>query len=104
MLAVSSEAGSESAYCHCAMPACPQGGTVMPTDPSLETVVDAALRQLREQMRRELTVGPARQGTLDEIEAVVERLGQEFRRDLQRRLVEERTTGPRENTAPCACG
>jgi hypothetical protein len=76
----------------------------MPTDPSLETMVDAALRQLREQLLRELTEGPARQGTLDEIEAVVERLGQEFRRDLQRRLLEERTTGPRENTAPCACG
>ena len=76
----------------------------MPTDPSLETMVDAALRQLREQMLRELTEGPARQGTLDEIEAVVERLGQEFRRDLQRRLVQERTTGPRENTTPCACG
>jgi hypothetical protein len=76
----------------------------MPADPSLETMVDAALRQLREQMLRELTEGPARQGTLDEIEAVVERLGQEFRRDLQRRLVEERTTGPRENRAPCTCG
>jgi len=76
----------------------------MPTDPSLETMVDAALRQLREQMLRELTEGPARQGTLDEVEAVVDRLGQEFRRDLQRRLLEERTTGPRENTAPCACG
>jgi uncharacterized protein UPF0236 len=76
----------------------------MPADPSLETMVDAALRELRERMLRELTEGPAREGTLDEIEAVVERLGQEFRRALQRRLVEERTTGPRENTAPCACG
>ena len=76
----------------------------MPTDPSLETRVDAALRPLREQMLRELGEGPARQGTLDEIEAVVERLGQEFRRDLQRRLLEERTAGPRDNTAPCACG
>jgi hypothetical protein len=75
----------------------------MPTDPLLETLVDAALRQLRERMLRELTEDPARQGTLEEIEAVVDRLGQEFRRDLQRRLVEERTTGPRENTARCAC-
>lgn len=76
----------------------------MPTDPALETMIDTALRQLREQMIRELTEGPARRGTLDDIEAVVDRLGKEFRRDLQRRLVEERTTGPRENTAPCACG
>jgi hypothetical protein len=76
----------------------------MPTDPLLETIVDTALQQLREQMLRELTEGPARQGTLDEIEAVVERLGEAFRRDLQRRLLEERTTGPRENTVPCACG
>jgi len=76
----------------------------MPTDPSLETMVDAALRELREQLLRELSEGPARQGTLDEIEAVVERLGSEFRRNLQRRLLEERLTGPRENTAPCACG
>jgi hypothetical protein len=76
----------------------------MPTDPSLETLVDAALRQLRERMLRELTEDPARQGTLEEIEAVVDRLGREFRRDLQRRLVEERTTGPRENTARCPCG
>jgi hypothetical protein len=76
----------------------------MPADLSLETLVDAALRQLREQMLQELTEGPARQGTLDEIEAVVERLGREFRRDLQRRLVEERTTGPRENRCRCACG
>src|SRR5947209_15260355 len=82
----------------------PKGETAMPDDPSLETLVDAALAQLRERLLRELTEDPARQGTLDEIEAVVERLGQEFRRDLQRRLVEERTTGPRENTAPCACG
>src|SRR5712692_8551461 len=82
----------------------PEGETAMPTDPSLETLVDAALRQLRERMLRELTEDPARQGTLDEIEAVVERLGSEFRRDLQRRLVEERTTGPRENTTRCACG
>lgn len=76
----------------------------MPTDPSLETLVDAALRQLRERMLRELTEDPARQGTLEEIEAVVDRLGREFRRDLQRRLIEERTAGPRENTARCACG
>jgi hypothetical protein len=76
----------------------------MPADPSLETLVDAALAPLRERMLRELTEDPARQGTLEEIEALVERLGREFRRDLQRRLVEERTVGPRENTVPCACG
>lgn len=76
----------------------------MPADPELEAMVDTALHHLREQMLRELREGPARQGTLDEIEAAVERLGREFRRDLQRRLVAERTTGPRENTTRCACG
>jgi hypothetical protein len=104
MLAVGWAAQGESPCQHWPLCERRQGGTPMPADPSLETMVDAALRQLRERMLRELTEGPARQGTLDEIETVVERLGQEFRRDLQRRLLEERTAGPRENTARCVCG
>jgi hypothetical protein len=76
----------------------------MPPDPTVEALVDAALLELRERMLRELAEGPLTEGTLDQIETLVERLGREFRRDLQRRILAERTSGPRDNTVPCGCG
>jgi hypothetical protein len=100
MLAVSWETKGESTFDHYLPLEHHRGGTIMLTAPSLETLVDATLRGLREQVLRELTEGPAQQGTLDQIEAVVERLESEFRHNLQCPLLEERTTSPRENTAP----
>jgi hypothetical protein len=76
----------------------------MPDDPTVEALVDAALAQLREQMLRELSDGTATHGTLDQIEAAVARLGDEFRRRLQEQIIAERTRGPRENALPCPCG
>jgi len=76
----------------------------MPKDASVEAVVDAALVKLREQMLRELSEGPAMDGTLDQIEEAVARLGDEFRRRLQEQIIAERRRGPRENALPCPCG
>jgi hypothetical protein len=76
----------------------------MPSDPTVEALVDAALAQLREQMLRELSEGTATHGTLDQIEDAVARLGDEFRRRLQEQIIAERTRHPRENTLPCPCG
>ncbi len=76
----------------------------MPSDPTVEALVDAALAQLREQMLRELAAGTATHGTLDQIEAAVARLGDELRRRLQEQIIAERTRTPRENTLPCPCG
>jgi hypothetical protein len=75
----------------------------MKPDPDLEALIDTALAELREKMLKELSDGTASHGTLDQIEAVVTRLGGEFRRNLQRRLVTERTRGLRDNTVECAC-
>lgn len=76
----------------------------MPSDPTVEALVDAALAQLREQMLRELSDGAATHGTLDQIEDAVARLGDEFRRRLQEQIIAERSRGPRENALPCPCG
>jgi hypothetical protein len=76
----------------------------MPSDPTVEALVDAALAQLREPMLRELSEGTATHGTLDQIEEAVARLGDEFRRRLQAQIIAERTRTPRENALPCPCG
>jgi hypothetical protein len=76
----------------------------MPSDPTVEAHVDAALAELREQMLRELSDGTATHGTLDQIEDAVARLGDEFRRRLQEQIIGERTRTPRENALPCPCG
>ena len=76
----------------------------MPSDPTVEALVDAALVHLREQMLRELSDGTATHGTLDQIEDAVARLGDEFRRRLQEQIIAERTRTPRENALPCPCG
>lgn len=76
----------------------------MKPDPALEALIDTALAELREKMLQELSESTASHGTLDQIEEVVTRLGGEFRRNLQRRLVTERTRGPRDNTVECTCG
>jgi hypothetical protein len=76
----------------------------MPSDPTVEALVDAALAQLRQQMLRELSDGTATHGTLDQIEEAVARLGDAFRRRLQEQIIAERTRTPRENTQPCPCG
>lgn len=73
-------------------------------DPDLERLVDTALAQLRQKMLQELSDGAASQGTLDQIEEAVTRLGDEFRRSLQQQIVSKRSRGSRDNTIDCSCG
>jgi hypothetical protein len=73
----------------------------MKPDPDLEALIDTALTELREKMLQELSDGTVAHGTLDQIEEAVTRLGGEFRRNLQRRLVTERIRVSRDNTVEC---
>jgi uncharacterized protein UPF0236 len=69
--------------------------------PARKALIDQALAEYRKRLEAEL---PADTATLDEIESAVARIQQEVSRDLQRRLVEERTQTARDNRLPCACG
>jgi hypothetical protein len=69
--------------------------------PARKALIDQALAEYRKRLEAEL---PADTATLDEIESAVARIQQEISRDLQRRLVEERTQTARDNRLPCACG
>jgi len=73
-------------------------------DPTVEALIDAALSEIREQMRREFAETDLTHATLDEIEAAIERVGSQWQRHFQRRLLEERSLGPRDNTVACPCG
>ena len=66
-----------------------------------KALIDQALAEYRQRLETEL---PDDRATLDEIETAVARIQQEISRDLQRRLVEERTQAARDNRLPCACG
>jgi len=74
------------------------------TDPTLEALIDQAMQETRTKMLRELADLDLPHATLDQIEEAVERVGSELQRSLQRRLVTERTHGPRDNTLSCPCG
>ena len=74
-------------------------------DPALDALIETAVAETRAKMRRELAELDLEHATLDEIEEAVEQVGNELQRNLQRRLVAERTRGPRENRQACpACG
>lgn len=73
----------------------------MPPTASRQVLIDQALAEYR---RRLETALPSDTATLDEIETAVARIQQEISRDLQRRLVEERTQTARDNRLPCVCG
>jgi hypothetical protein len=73
----------------------------MPETPARQALIDQALAEYRKRLETEL---PTDSATLDEIETAVARIQQEISRDLQRRLVDERTQTARDNRLPCACG
>ncbi len=64
-------------------------------------LVREVVEKLSEQLEREL---PDETATLDQIEEKAGRIGRELSRELQRRLVEERVAGARENRVECRCG
>lgn len=66
-----------------------------------QALIDQALAEYRRRLETEL---PPDTATLDEIETAVARIQQEISRDLQRRLIAERTQTARDNRLPCACG
>jgi hypothetical protein len=67
-----------------------------------DTLIEAVLTELRRQLEAEL---PTDTATLDEIEAAVTRIGGSLRRDLQERIVQRRSRGPRDNRTACPlCG
>jgi hypothetical protein len=70
----------------------------MAQNPDRDALIDAVLTELRRQLEAEL---PAETATLDEIEAAVTRIGGTLRRDLQERIVERHSRGPRDNRAAC---
>jgi len=74
------------------------------TEATLEALIDQAVQETRQKMLRELADLDPAHATLDQIEEAVERVGRELKRSLQRRLVAERTRGPRDNTLACPCG
>jgi hypothetical protein len=76
----------------------------MKPDPDLERLLDAALADLRTQMLKELQDSGALHGTLDQIEEVVARIGDQFRKSFQEQIVSERSQAPRDNQVDCACG
>jgi hypothetical protein len=73
----------------------------MPETPARKALIDQALAEYRQRLETEL---PDDTATLDEIETAVAKIQQEISRDLQRRLVDERTQTARDNRLPCACG
>lgn len=67
-----------------------------------DALIEAVLTELRQQLEAEL---PSDTATLDEIEAAVTRIGGKLRRDLQERVVQRRSRGPRDNHTACPlCG
>ena len=73
----------------------------MAETPARRALIDQALAEYRKRLETEL---PDDRATLDEIETAVAQIQQEISRDLQRRLVTERTQTARDNRLPCACG
>src|SRR5258706_4880549 len=66
-----------------------------------EALIEDVIKQMRERLGQELPEGDA---TLDELEEVVGRIGNDVTKNLLERLVHERTGGVRENRAKCTCG
>jgi hypothetical protein len=67
-----------------------------------DALIDALLTDLRRQLEAEL---PADTASLDQIEEAVARLGDRFRRQLQQRIVTQRSRTPRDNRTACpTCG
>ena len=73
----------------------------MAQTPARKALIEQALAEYRKRLETEL---PDDTATLDEIETRVAQIQQEISRDLQRRLVDERTQTARDNRLPCACG
>src|ERR1041385_3056647 len=66
-----------------------------------EALIEEVTKRMRERLGQEL---PKEDVTLDELEEVVGRIGNDVTKDLLERLVHERTGGVRENSAKCSCG
>lgn len=73
----------------------------MAETPARKALIEQALAEYRKRLETEL---PDDTATLDEIESRVAQIQQEISRDLQRRLIEERTQTARDNRLPCGCG
>lgn len=69
--------------------------------PARKALIDQALAEYRRRLETEL---PDDTATLDQIETAVAQIQQEISRDLQRRLIAERTQTARDNRVPCPCG
>jgi hypothetical protein len=82
-----------------------QGGQDMYQDRGRQldraVLVEEVIKRLGERLGQELPEGDA---TLDELEEVVGRIGNDVTKDLLERLVRERTGGARENRTECSCG
>ena len=75
--------------------------TLMRSDRDREALIEETLKRLRAKLEQDL---PAEDATLDQIEEAVEKIGNDVLSDLQERLTNERSKGPRKNCIGCSCG
>jgi hypothetical protein len=73
----------------------------MSTPLDKQALIDAMLKQLRQQLEEKL---PDDNATFDQIEDAVEDIGTALQRELQQRIADQRAKKPRDNRLACPCG
>src|SRR5690348_6032066 len=69
-----------------------------------DRLIEGVLQRMRDRLERELRDDMLQKATLDQIEEIASRVGRDLSKQVQERLVEERTREARENQADCRCG